>query len=114
MTVFMMKESSSPVLRSDSDFCPQIKCWDLKTLSCCWTLFSLGGAVNSLTFSPVGAGCLALGVGDNMIRVWNTLSCQNQYDIRTFWQGVKSKVTAVRSFPEGGGPCGGAKKFESV
>ncbi|XP_024121575.1 gem-associated protein 5 isoform X2 [Oryzias melastigma] len=77
----------------------EIKCWDLKTLSCCWTLFSLGGAVNSLTFSPVGAGCLALGVGDNMIRVWNTLSCQNQYDIRTFWQGVKSKVTALAWHP---------------
>lgn len=50
-----------------------------------------------MSFSPVGTGCLALGIGDNMIRVWNTLSTQNQYDTRSFWQGIKSKVTAVRN-----------------
>ncbi|MEQ2200939.1 Gem-associated protein 5 [Xenoophorus captivus] len=74
----------------------EIKCWDLNSLSCCWTLPTLGGHVFKLTFSPVGIGCLALGVGDNMIRVWNTLSTQNQHDVRSFWQGIKSKVTAVR------------------
>lgn len=73
----------------------QIKCWDLASLECCWTLPTLGGFVYCLSFSSVGTGCLALGVGDSMIRVWNTLSIQNQYDIKTFWQGVKSKVTAV-------------------
>lgn len=73
----------------------QIKCWDLASLECCWTLPTLGGFVYCLSFSPVGTGCLALGVGDSMIRVWNTLSLQNQYDIKTFWQGIKSKVTAV-------------------
>lgn len=78
----------------------QIKCWDLASLDCCWTLPTLGGFVYALTFSPVGAGCLALGVGDNMIRVWNTLTTQNQYDTRSFWQGVKSKVTAVRASPQ--------------
>lgn len=77
-------------------FISQIKCWDLSSLECCWTLPTLGGFVYSLTFSPVGTGCLALGVGDNMIRVWNTLTTQNQYDTRSFWQGIKSKVTAVR------------------
>lgn len=77
-------------------FHPQIKCWDLSSLECCWTLPTLGGFVYTLTFSPVGTGCLALGVGDNMMRVWNTLTTQNQYDARSFWQGIKSKVTAVR------------------
>lgn len=76
----------------------QVKCWDLASLECCWTLPTLGGFVYALTFSPVGTGCLALGVGDNMIRVWNTLTTQNKYDIRSFWQGIKSKVTAVRRF----------------
>jgi gem associated protein 5 len=52
--------------------------------------------VYTLAFSPVGTGCLALGVGDGMIRVWSTLSIQNKYDTKTFWQGIKSKVTAVR------------------
>eukprot|EP00064_Thunnus_orientalis_P005982 superscaffoldBa00000603_g5996 len=78
----------------------QIKCWDLASLDCCWTLPTLGGFVYALTFSPVGAGCLALGVGDNMIRVWNTLTTQNQYDTRSFWQGIKSKVTALAWHPK--------------
>lgn len=30
-----------------------------------------------------------------MIRVWNTLSIKNNYDVKHFWQGVKSKVTAL-------------------
>uniref|UniRef100_A0A1A7Y5I9 Gem (Nuclear organelle) associated protein 5 n=1 Tax=Iconisemion striatum TaxID=60296 RepID=A0A1A7Y5I9_9TELE len=76
-----------------------IKCWDLESLGCCWTLPTLGGHVYALTFSPVGVACLALGVGDNMIRVWNTLSPQNHYDIRSFWQGIKSKVTALAWHP---------------
>ncbi|ELV12308.1 Gem-associated protein 5 [Tupaia chinensis] len=73
----------------------QVKCWDLATLECCWTLPSLGGFAYSLAFSPVDVGCLAIGVGDGMIRVWNTLSMKNNYDVRNFWQGVKSKVTAL-------------------
>ncbi|XP_029304088.1 gem-associated protein 5 [Cottoperca gobio] len=78
----------------------EIKCWDLASLDCCWTLPTLGGFIYALTFSPVGAGCLALGVGDNMIRVWNTLTTQNQYDTRSFWQGIKSKVTALAWHPK--------------
>ncbi|XP_040005893.1 gem-associated protein 5 [Xiphias gladius] len=77
----------------------EIKCWDLGSLDCCWTLPTLGGFVYTLTFSPVGAGCLGLGVGDNTIRVWNTLTTQNQYDTRFFWQGIKSKVTALAWHP---------------
>nr|XP_055035925.1 gem-associated protein 5 [Misgurnus anguillicaudatus] len=77
----------------------EIKCWDLATLECCWTLPTLGGFVYCLSFSPVGTGCLAVGVGDSMIRVWNTLSIQNHYEIRTFWQGIKSKVTALAWHP---------------
>lgn len=73
----------------------QVKCWDLSTLDCSWTMPSLGGFVYSLAFSPVDTGCLAIGVGDSMIRVWNTLSMNNIYDVKTFWQNIKSKVTAV-------------------
>ncbi|XP_049730126.1 gem-associated protein 5 isoform X1 [Elephas maximus indicus] len=72
-----------------------IKCWDMSTMECCWTLPSLGGFAYSLAFSPVDIGCLAIGVGDGMIRVWNTLSLKNNYDVKNFWQGVKSKVTAL-------------------
>ncbi|XP_031206724.1 gem-associated protein 5 isoform X3 [Mastomys coucha] len=72
-----------------------VKCWDMTTLECCWTLPSLGGFAYSLAFSPVDVGSLAIGVGDGMIRVWNTLSIKNNYDVKNFWQGVKSKVTAL-------------------
>uniref|UniRef100_A0A8C0LD63 Gem nuclear organelle associated protein 5 n=1 Tax=Canis lupus dingo TaxID=286419 RepID=A0A8C0LD63_CANLU len=72
-----------------------VKCWNMATLECCWTLPSLGGFAYSLAFSPVDMGCLAIGVGDGMIRIWNTLSIKNNYDVKNFWQGVKSKVTAL-------------------
>ncbi|XP_057631235.1 gem-associated protein 5 isoform X1 [Chionomys nivalis] len=72
-----------------------VKCWDMTTLECCWTLPSLGGFAYSLAFSPVDVGCLAIGVGDGMIRVWNTLSIKNNYEVKSLWQGVKSKVTAL-------------------
>ncbi|NXB53505.1 GEMI5 protein, partial [Leucopsar rothschildi] len=76
-----------------------VKCWDLSTLECSWTMPSLGGFVYSLAFSPVDTGCLAIGVGDSMIRVWNTLSVNNIYDVKTFWQSIKSKVTALSWHP---------------
>ncbi|NXL84581.1 GEMI5 protein, partial [Alectura lathami] len=76
-----------------------VKCWDLSTLDCSWTMPSLGGFVYSLAFSPVDPGCLAIGVGDSMIRVWNTLSMSNIYDVKTFWQSIKSKVTALAWHP---------------
>ncbi|XP_056358695.1 gem-associated protein 5 isoform X2 [Oenanthe melanoleuca] len=76
-----------------------VKCWDLSTLDCSWTMPSLGGFVYSLAFSPVDTGCLAIGVGDSMIRVWNTLSVNNVYDVKTFWQSIKSKVTALSWHP---------------
>ncbi|XP_033834692.1 gem-associated protein 5 [Periophthalmus magnuspinnatus] len=77
----------------------EIKCWDMSTLELCWTLPSLGGFVYSLCFSPLGSGSLALGVGDNLIRVWNTQSSK-LYDTRCFWQGIKSKVTALAWHPQ--------------
>ena len=75
----------------------QIKCWDLASLECVWTLPTLGGSVYALSFSPVATGLLALGGADQMIRSWDTLSLQNPYLTKTFWQGIRSKITAVRS-----------------
>lgn len=72
-----------------------VKCWDLATLECCWTLPTLGGFAYSLAFSPVNSGSLAVGVGDGMIRVWDTISLQGPYDIKTLWQAIKSKVTSL-------------------
>ncbi|XP_067085253.1 gem-associated protein 5 isoform X1 [Osmerus mordax] len=77
----------------------EVKCWDLSSLDCCWTLPTLGGFVYCLAFSPVATGSLGLGVGDSMVRVWGTLGLQNRYDTKTFWQGIKSKVTALSWHP---------------
>ncbi|XP_072302080.1 gem-associated protein 5 [Eucyclogobius newberryi] len=77
----------------------EIKCWDAGALELCWTLPALGGFVYALCFSPLGSGTLALGVGDNTIRVWNTQSSK-VYDTRCFWQGIKSKVTALTWHPQ--------------
>jgi len=38
---------------------------------------------------------VAIGAGDNLLRVWNRNNAVNSYDVQTFWQGIKSKVTAV-------------------
>lgn len=43
------------------------------------------------------SGRIALGVGDNMIRVWNMNNTTNAFDVATLWQGIRSKVTAVSS-----------------
>ncbi|XP_068134406.1 gem-associated protein 5 isoform X2 [Hyperolius riggenbachi] len=76
-----------------------VKCWDLGALSCCWSVSSLGGFVYTLMFSPVAVGCLAVGVGDSMIRIWNTMSVVNSYDVKTLWQSIRSKVTALSWHP---------------
>ncbi|KAG8438880.1 hypothetical protein GDO86_005173 [Hymenochirus boettgeri] len=91
------EEGSELLLSTSMD--REVKCWDLSSLSCCWSLASLGGFVYSLAFSPVATGCLAVGVGDSMIRVWNTLSVVNAYDVKTLWQGIRSKVTALAWHP---------------
>ena len=44
------------------------------------------------------SGYVAIGVGDNTIRVWNTSNKNNLFDINTIWQGLKSKVTAVSTW----------------
>ncbi|XP_056299460.1 gem-associated protein 5 [Pseudoliparis swirei] len=98
MSAVLLQDDRELLISTSMD--REIKCWDLASLDCCWTLPTLGGFVYALRFSPVGTGCLALGVGDNMIRVWNTLTTQNQYDTRTFWQGIKSKVTALAWHPK--------------
>ncbi len=50
--------------------------------------------------SDIFADRLAVGVGDNMIRVCNVDSVTHVSDTITLWQGIKSKVTTVSNcFP---------------
>ena len=59
------------------------------------TLSTLGGFAYSLSISTLDPGTLGIGVGDNMLRVWQTASSQNPYETLTLWQGIKSKVMVV-------------------
>uniref|UniRef100_UPI00358F6F84 gem-associated protein 5-like isoform X3 n=1 Tax=Myxine glutinosa TaxID=7769 RepID=UPI00358F6F84 len=76
-----------------------IRCWDLLTPACLWTLPSLGGFVYALTISPVDPGSLAVGVGDCTVRVWDTLAPLDALCVRSLWQGIRSKVTALAWHP---------------
>ena len=73
----------------------QIICWNRRTLKTVWSLPTLGGFVYTLAACSVDPGFLALGVGDNMIRVWNTPSPGRGKTVGILWQGIKSKVTVV-------------------
>ncbi|KAM6984625.1 gem-associated protein 5 [Aplochiton taeniatus] len=97
MSSFCLPDGRELLLTTSMD--REVRCWDLGTLDCLWSLPTLGGFVYCLAFSPVATGCLALGTGDNMIRTWSTMTLANPYDTRTFWQGIKSKVTALAWHP---------------
>lgn len=57
---------------------------------------TLGGFAYSLAISPLDPGTLGIGVGDNMLRVWQTTSSVGPYETLVLWQGIKSKVMVVR------------------
>eukprot|EP00058_Branchiostoma_floridae_P018127 XP_002603616.1 hypothetical protein BRAFLDRAFT_93160 [Branchiostoma floridae] len=76
----------------------QIILWDLSRVKPQWSLPTLGGFVYALAFSPLTTGQLAIGVGDGMVRIWNTQS-GSPFDCLGFWQGTKGKVTAHKLPP---------------
>ena len=59
---------------------------------------SLGGYVYSLSSSYLDPHSIIYGVGDNLIRVWNTRFEERPYETSILWQGIKSKVTVVSSY----------------
>ncbi|XP_070554700.1 gem-associated protein 5-like [Ptychodera flava] len=73
----------------------QIILWNLASSKAVYCVPTLGGYVYSMVSSPIDAGRLAVGIGDNMIRIWNTSSPVNAYDVTVLWQGTRSKVTAL-------------------
>ncbi|KAK7496355.1 hypothetical protein BaRGS_00012277, partial [Batillaria attramentaria] len=73
--------------------------WDVANTEAVCSLPTIGGHGYCIRNSPVDPGRVAIGAGDNMIRVWNTSSKTNPYDITTHWQGIKNKVTAVGWHP---------------
>ncbi|XP_076446765.1 gem-associated protein 5-like [Babylonia areolata] len=77
----------------------QVVFWNVDSMEAVSSLSTLGGHVYCVRNSPIDPGRVAVGVGDSMIRVWNTSNKSNPYDISVVWQGIKSKVTAVAWHP---------------
>ncbi len=75
--------------------------WKADTHEYLNSLPSLGGYVYSLAVSVLDPYCIVYGVGDNLIRVWNTRSSEQPYNTSFLWQGIKSKVTVVSTFKPG-------------
>lgn len=73
----------------------QIVIWDPVNLQSLHTLATLGGFAYSLSISTLDPGTLGIGVGDNMLRVWQKASSQSPYETLILWQGIKSKVMVV-------------------
>ncbi|XP_078691159.1 gem-associated protein 5-like [Branchiostoma floridae x Branchiostoma belcheri] len=94
--VFSITAIQNQVITTSMD--RQIILWDLSSMKAQWSLPTLGGFVYALASSPLTPGQLAVGVGDGMIRVWNTHS-QAPFDWSGFWQCIKGKVTALSWHP---------------
>lgn len=73
----------------------QINVWNITTLSSVSVIPTVGGFVYSMDVSPLDHSRLAIGCGDQQLRVWNLDSLNDSYKISNFWQGIQAKVTCV-------------------
>ncbi|CAN7999526.1 unnamed protein product [Ixodes hexagonus] len=73
--------------------------WDLASKRSAYCLPSLGGYAYHMEFSPVACASLAIGAGDNTVKVWRTDSVVNPYCCSSFWQGVRGRVMVVAWHP---------------
>ena len=69
--------------------------WDADTYELLTSMPSLGGYVYSAAASYLDPYKIVYGVGDNLIRVWNTRANDKPFETNLIWQGIKSKVTVV-------------------
>ena len=79
--------------------------WNTETLKFEWRLPTLGGFAYSLDNSPAsGSDFIAIGCGDNTIRLWNRGKPSNPFSASTIWKGLQEKkVTVVRFHPQASG-----------
>ena len=71
--------------------------WDLKNLELRSSIITFGGFVYALEVSPMDPTLLAIGCGDNCVRVWRQ-SPGNP--TTTFWNGIRAMVTCINWHPE--------------
>lgn len=57
---------------------------------------TIGGFVYCMSACPIETSQIALGVGDNMIRLWNLSEPhQNSIELQMLWEKIMGKVRAV-------------------
>ncbi|XP_022241513.1 gem-associated protein 5-like isoform X2 [Limulus polyphemus] len=77
----------------------QIVIWDLESMKSKYVLPTLGGFAYTVVANPLDPGRLAVGAGDNMVRVW-TLTGVNPYHTVSLWQKIQGKVKTISWHPE--------------
>lgn len=73
--------------------------WDFKRRKSIQAMSTFGGYVYALHAVPLNPGCLAIGVGDNTVRIWNRNKVSSNLSLVQIWQRIKSKVTAIQWHP---------------
>eukprot|EP00002_Diphylleia_rotans_P016843 TRINITY_DN3271_c0_g1_i2.p1 TRINITY_DN3271_c0_g1~~TRINITY_DN3271_c0_g1_i2.p1 ORF type:complete len:1201 (+),score=169.36 TRINITY_DN3271_c0_g1_i2:60-3662(+) len=77
----------------------QIICWSTKTLKQEFFIPGFGGFVYSLDFCPSDPRKCAIAVGDMTIKIWNTSSRNNPFEMTSIWKGLQSKIVEVSWHP---------------
>ena len=73
----------------------KIHIWSRRDSTVITSLPSCGGFVYSLDVSVLDPARLAVGVGDNVIRVWDTTTQGSSYSVTNLWRGIGTKVMKV-------------------
>ncbi|KAL4230771.1 Gem-associated protein 5 [Mactra antiquata] len=77
----------------------QIIFWDMDLHCQLGIMHTFGGYVYTIKPCTIDPGRIALGIGDNTIRLWNLNTSTEFYDITQYWQGIRAKVTALSWHP---------------
>ena len=83
----------------------QIGIWNLKEKRPVSMIHCPGGHVYGLDCSALQPSCVAVGVGDQSILLWNPPKYKKDrlqgdlYDMKVIWRGIQSKVTAIKWHP---------------
>ncbi|BFZ24230.1 hypothetical protein BsWGS_27268 [Bradybaena similaris] len=74
--------------------------WDFPSRKGLASWCSLGGYVCAVRASPVDPGLVAIGAGDNIIRVWNQNNKSKNLDFTSISYGTRCMITAIAWHPE--------------
>jgi gem associated protein 5 len=79
-------------------FILKIHIWNRRDATVITSLPSCGGFAYSLDASVLDPSRLAVGVGDNVIRIWDTTAQGSSYGVTNLWRGIGTKVMKVQHY----------------